>query len=218
METGLIVSPGNLPGLRRFPVVARLEEALAKPVVLNNDANCFGLAEARFGAGAGAGVCCALTLGTGLGAAVVLEGRLYNGPRGAAAEIWCSPHGGEIVEEAVSGRGVSRNYARLTGEQRKPEAIAEMARDGHKEAREAWQQFGRDLAAPVSYVCNLLDPDVVVLGGSLSKAFDLFQRTLEETAEHFVNDVNWGRVRLVRAALRERAGVLGAAALTFTEL
>ena len=92
IDRGILISPNNLPSLYGFPIVARLSDALGVPVALNNDANCLGLAEARFGAGAGTAVCCGLTLGTGLGGFLILDGHIYNGPRGAAVEIWCSPY------------------------------------------------------------------------------------------------------------------------------
>ena len=218
LAQGVIVSPVNLPSLHSFPIVDRLREALDKPVVLNNDGNCFGLAEARYGAGQDADVCCGFTLGTGLGCAVVMQGKIYNGPGGAAAEIWCSPHGDEIVEESVSGRGVTRNYEALTGRPEEPKEIADRAREGEEKAAEAWRQFGHDLAVPLAYVCNVLDPDVVVLGGSLSRAHDLFGDAMELRAQEYINEINLRRLRIVQATLGDDAGVLGAAALTFTEL
>lgn len=212
------MSPRNLPSLHGFPIVTRLAQSVKLPVVLNNDGNCFGLAEARFGAGKGSQACCGLTLGTGLGCAVVLAGRLWNGPAGAAAEIWCSPYQGQMIEDSVSGRGVRRNYTQRSGRQEPPARIAELARAGDEHAREAWHTFGRDLAVPVAYLCNTVDPDVVVLGGSLSKAFDLFQQAMLEAALPYINRMNRDRVRIVPAALGDAAGVLGAAALVLTEL
>ncbi|MCK4283563.1 MAG: ROK family protein [Candidatus Brocadiae bacterium] len=210
---GVIISPGNLPSLHGFPIVSRLSEALGRPVALNNDANCFGLAEARFGAGAGAQVCCGLTLGTGLGGFLVIGGELFNGPRGAAAEIWCCPYQGDQVEEKVSGRGVARNYKKLTERVATAEEIASLARSGDGNAREAWREFGRDLAVPVAYMCNIADPDVLVLGGSMIKAWDLFREAMFEEAMKYVNAVTREAVRIVPGKLGDAAGMLGAAAL-----
>jgi len=211
--SGVIISPGNLPSLHGFPIVQRLSEALGRPVVLNNDANCFGLAEARFGAGAGAAVCCGLTLGTGLGGFLVIDGRLFNGPRGAGAEIWCSPYRGDQVEEKVSGRGVARNYKKLTERVATAKEIASLARSGDEDAREAWREFGRDLAVPLAYMCNMADPDVVVLGGSMVKAWDLFHDAMVHEASKYINAVTRDAVRMVPGELGDAAGMLGAAAL-----
>lgn len=213
MEKGVILNPGNLPSLHGYPIVAELSEALGARVVLNNDANCYGLAEARFGAGKGAQVCCGLTLGTGLGGFLVIGGELFNGPRGAATEVWCSPYQGDQIEEKVSGRGVARNYRKLTERQATAREIAEMARAGDSAARQAWRDFGRDLAVPVAWMCNILDPDVLVLGGSLTKAWDLFHHDMLEEANKYINAVTRQAVRVEQGKLGDSAGMIGAAAL-----
>jgi glucokinase len=213
LERGVILSPGNLPSLHGVPIVSRLSEALGAAVALNNDANCYGLAEARFGAGAGAGVCCGLTLGTGLGGFLVIGGELYNGPHGAATEVWCSPYQGDQVEEKVSGRGVTRNYKKLTERVATAREIALLAQGGDECAAEAWREFGRDLAVPVAHMCNILDPDVVVLGGSMCKAWSLFQEAMFHEANKYINAVTRDAVRIVPAALGDAAGMMGAAAL-----
>ncbi|MFW6189484.1 MAG: ROK family protein [Planctomycetota bacterium] len=213
IEEGVILSPGNLPSLHGYPVVEELSGMLGMRVVLNNDANCFGLAEARFGAGRGAAVCCGLTLGTGLGGCLVFDGEVFNGPRGAGGEIWCSPHMGDHIEEKVSGRGVARNYEKVTEERHTARELAQMARDGDETARRAWEEFGRDLAVPLAWLCNALDPDVCVMGGSLAKAWDLFEATMLEEAHKYINAVTREAVGIRRAELGEEAGMLGAAAL-----
>jgi glucokinase len=77
----------------------------------------------------------------------------------------------------------------------------------------AWRDFGRDLAAPVAWLCNLCDPDVLVLGGSLTRAWDLFHRDLMEEASKYINAVTLQAVRIVPGKLGESAGMMGAAAL-----
>ena len=213
MFRGILISPGNLPTLHGFAIVDRLSNAVGRPVTLNNDANCFGLAEARYGAGRGAEVCCGLTLGTGLGAFLVIRGELYNGPHGASTEIWCSPYEGDQVEEKVSGRGVARNYRKLTNRVATAEDVAARAFAGEEQAREAWREFGRDLAVPIAYLCNVADPDVIVLGGSMNKAWDLFQETMFLEARKYINAVTCASVKVVPDALGNAAGMIGAAAL-----
>jgi glucokinase len=215
MEAGVILETGNLLTLHGFPIVARLTEALGRPVVLNNDANCYGLAEARYGAGAGARVCCGFTLGTGIGGFLVIDGRLFDGPRGAATEIWCSPYQGDQVEEKVSGRGVSRTYKKLTERVATAREIAALARQGDVDARETWREFGADLAVPIAWMCNAVDPDAVVLGGSMALAWDLFSETMLHQAAKYTNSVNRRAVRIVPGTLGDQAGVIGAAALVF---
>jgi glucokinase len=216
MEKGVILSTGNLPSLHGFPVVDELSREFGKRVVLNNDANCYGLAEARFGAGKGAKVCCGLTLGTGMGGFLVIDGQVFNGPRGAGAEVWCCPYKGDQVEEKVSGRAIARNYKKLTEKVATAKELAAMARDGDADALMAWREFGRDLATPVAWLCNLCDPDVVVLGGSLSRAWDLFHADLMEEASKYINTVNRDAVRVEPGTLGDKAGMMGAAALILT--
>jgi glucokinase len=211
--TGTLIAPNNLPSMHGFPLAERLRETLERPVELNNDANCFGLAEARFGSGEGAEVCCGFTLGTGLGCFLVIRGELFSGPHGAGAEIWCSPYRGDHVEEKCSGRGVARNYAKLTERRITAEQVAERARQGDEQAADAWREFGRDLAVPVAWLCNAADPDVVVFGGSMTKAWDLFGEEMRHEALKYVNAVNRGEVRFERSRLGDAAGMIGAAAL-----
>lgn len=210
---GRLISPNNLPTLHDFAIVDELSDALGMQVSFNNDANCFGLAEARFGAGADAKVCAGLTLGTGLGAFLVVGGHVYEGAHGAGVEIWCSNYRGDYVEEKVSGRGIARNYKKLTHEDADPEEIAERARDGQEEARETWREFGRDLAVPVSYLSNITDPEVFVLGGSIVKAADLFLEALLAETTKYIDPMTSGDLRIVPGSLGDPAGMLGAAAL-----
>ncbi len=213
MFRGILISPNNLLTLHGFHIVERVGAAVGRPVVLNNDANCFGLAEANYGAGVGAEVCCGFTLGTGLGSFLVIKGELFNGPHGAATEIWCSPYLGDQIEEKASGRGVARNYRKLTERVATAKEVAVLALEGDADAREAWREFGRDLGAPIAWVCNVADPDVVVLGGSMVKAWDLFQQTMFAEAMKYINAVTRRFVRIVPARLGDDAGMLGAAAL-----
>jgi len=213
INTGVLISPNNLPSLHGFPVVERLSETLGIPVTLDNDANCLGLAEARFGAGKGAEVCCGLTLGTGMGAFMVVRGQVYGGPHGAGVEIWCSPYRGNFVEEKVSGRGISRTYYKLSEKEASARELASMARNGDEAALETWREFARDTAVPVAWLSNMGDPDVFVLGGSIGKAWDLFGETLVREARKYINEVTRDALRIVPGELGDAAGMLGAAAL-----
>lgn len=213
IKAGVLISPNNLPSLHGCPIVERLSDELGVPVTLDNDANCLGLAEARFGAGKGAEVCCGLTLGTGMGAFMVIRGEVYGGPHGAGVEIWCSPHQGDFVEEKVSGRGITRTYFKLTEKEASARELADLAREGDEQAIETWQEFARNTAVSVAWLSNTGDPDVFVLGGSIAKAWDLFGETLVREARKYINEVTRNALRIVPAELGDAAGMLGAAAL-----
>jgi glucokinase len=210
---GIIISPVNLPALHGVHIVQELQERLGRPVTLNNDANCLGLGEARFGAGRGAGVCCGLTLGTGLGGYAVLNGRPYNGAHGAGVEIWCSPYLADQVEQSTNGTAAARCYEKLSGNCAEARQVAELARRGDETAREAWREYARHLAVPVAWLCNAFDPEVFILGGSVAHAWDLFQEEMQHEARKYINAVTRPAVRMLPAALGDSAGMLGAAAL-----
>jgi glucokinase len=213
IDRGLILSPVNLPSLHGVHIVRELQDRLDRPVELNNDANCLGLGESRFGAGRGAAVCCGLTLGTGLGGYAVLEGRPFNGAHGAGVEIWCSPYLRDQVEQSTNGAAAARCYEKLSGNRVSARQLDELAREGDQMAREAWQEYARDLAVPVAWLCNAFDPEVFILGGSVARAWHLFHEELLREARKYINAVTRDAVRIVPAALGDAAGMLGAAAL-----
>jgi glucokinase len=199
----------NLPLLNGVDVERLVRDAVGCPVALENDARCFTLAEARFGAARGARDVCGLTLGTGVGCGLLVGGRLHHGSACQAGEVWRVPVRGQPLESFLSGAGVVRGYASAGG---RPEAgldaerVADLARCGDTVALAAWRAFGDDLAGLCAFVIALLDPAVVVIGGSLSRAADLYRPVV---ASHLEGDA----ARIVAAELGAAAGVIGAAAL-----
>lgn len=211
-EQGGMVACPNLPTMGGFRIGRELEDALGRPVVLENDANCFAYGEWYAGAGKGTSICCGITLGTGLGMGIVMEGRIYRGSHGSAGEIWFSPYGnGRRVEEIVSGPGVAAVYRERAGQALKAREIAERAREGEEAAVEVWRTFGEALGFALSYVVNVLDPEVVVIGGSVGAAHDLFEGSVRSVLERYVYDSQ--AVRIAPASLGKVAGALGAALL-----
>jgi glucokinase len=198
----------NLPLLNGVAIRELLRDAVDGPVALENDARCFTLAEARFGAGRGARDVCGITLGTGLGCGVILEGRLHRGASSQAGEVWRIPMRARHLEHFVSGEGIVRTYEDCGGVPGlDPAAVEARARGGEAEARRAWQAFGHDLAFLCTCVITLYDPSLVVVGGSLSRAHDLYGPAL---ASQLGADAG----RIVRSELGPAAGVIGAAALS----
>lgn len=213
LSTGKLISPMNLPSLHGVNILDELSSRLDRPVVFNNDANCLGLGEARFGAGRGVGVCCGLTLGTGLGGFAVIDGEPYDGPHGAGVEIWCSPYLRDQVENSTNGAALARNYFKLTGARVSAAEVGEMADAGDEQALEAWREYARDLSVPVAWLCNVFDPDVFVLGGSVASGWKHFHGELLHEAGKYINAVTRRSVRFEPAQLAGDAGMLGAAAL-----
>jgi len=202
------------------PLQRDLEAELGVPVALANDANCFALAEARLGAGRGAATAFGVILGTGVGGGVVVGQRALYGCQGIAGE-WghnlLEPQGPECycgrrgcVETILSGPFLERFYAECSGERRPlPEIAARRANDPHAAAtmERLTAYFGRAIAS----VINILDPDVVVLGGGVSNIDLLYDEGVRETAQHVFN--NRLETRIVKNELGDSAGVFGAAML-----
>jgi len=195
-----------------------LERALERPVRVENDANCFALSEAVDGAGRGARVVFGVILGTGVGGGIVVERRVLVG-RNAIAGEWGHnalplPAAGDLplpacycgragcIETYLSGPALEREHERLTGERRTAKEIAEID-------REALERYVERLARALAGVVNILDPDVVVLGGGLSNIERLYRDVPRLWGRHiFSQDV---ATRLVRHRHGDSSGVRGAA-------
>ena len=208
---GMVPCP-NLPTMGGVRIRQELESRLGSAVVLANDANCFAYGEWGAGAGKGVDICCGVTLGTGFGMGVVVDGRIYRGSHRNAGEIWCAPfRDGRKVEEIVSGPGVAASYQERTGVAADASEVARRARAGDEVAAAVWQEFGEALGFALSYAVNVLDPGVVVIGGSMAAARDVFGGAMQAVLERHVYD--YQSVKLVPAALGGFAGAVGAALL-----
>jgi glucokinase len=200
----------NLPLLNNVDVAALVRDVASPvPVRLENDARCFTLAEARYGAGRGAPDVCGITLGTGVGCGVMTSGRLHRGHEFQAGEVWKIPVRGHHLEHFLSGAGVVRASEAAGGAANAgwgAAQVVERARAGDEAARAAWAVFAADLAFLCEVVTGLLDPAVIVIGGSLSQASEMYRSRLE-------SQLGAHATRLAWCELGPAAGVIGAAAL-----
>ena len=180
----------NSTCLNGMPLQADVEHAIGQAVRLANDANCLALSEATDGAGTGARVVFAVILGTGTGAGITVDGRLLNGPNGLAGEwghnplpwgaagedpefgCYCGQH--LCVESLVSGPGLAREHALRHGGSLDARNIAARAAKGDADCAATLQRHAGRLARALAAVINLLDPDVIVLGGGLSAMQHLY--------------------------------------------
>ena len=223
-EIGMIV---NLPWLEGQPLGQALEARLGRPVALANDANCFALSEATDGAGAGAEVVFGVILGTGVGGALVVRGEIVVGANATAGEWglnpWPTPEGAGIpctcgrfaqgcVETWLNGAALTRDYAALCGGEATAEEIAARAEAGDAPAADAVAGYAERLAQALASVINLLDPDVIVLGGGLSEIASLYRLVPAAWGKHA--SVARPATRLVRARFGPESGLRGAARLT----
>ena len=213
----------NSTHLNGRPFQADLERALGRPIRLANDANCLALSEAVDGAAAGARVVFAAILGTGVGGGLIVDGALVEGRNAFAGEwghnplpwprpdeypgplCWCGRR--SCLELWVSGPGLARDHgAGLTAE-----AVVNAARGGDAAAAAALDRYIDRLSRGFAVVCDLVDPDVIVLGGGMSNVELLYERLPAAIAPHVFSDVFATPVR--RALHGDSSGVRGAARL-----
>ncbi len=216
-KAGILLTPNNLPSLHNYQVQERMQQRFGLPVKINNDANVFALGEAIFGYGRGSNVLIGLTLGTGFGCGIVINQKIFEGATGTAGEIWLSPYGDSMFEEYISGRGLARVYEKYSGEKVIGPEIESRARLGQEAAIKSWEEFGRHLGIIISHMVNFLDPDAIIIGGSISHAFDLFISSLKETLYKNINPKPGEHVKVLQSKLGEEAAMFGAAGLILSE-
>jgi fructokinase len=205
-----------------------LSAAVARPVRVENDANCFALSEAFDGAGAEYEVVACFTIGTALGGGLVIDGKVRRGPNAEAAEFghtplpwpnesewpllpcFCGKKG--CVEQYVSGTGLARDYAKATGRDLKGPTIVARAREGEVEAIAAVARLADRLARLVAAIPTVLDPDIFVIGGGLSQLSELVE-DLPARARSYTFSGE-ARIAVARARHGEKSGVRGAARLS----
>lgn len=186
-----LVKNANSVWLNGQPLARDLQALLGRPVRLENDANCLALSEAIDGAGAGAQVVFAAILGTGTGAGIAVDGRVIRGPNRLAGEwghnpmpwaeegeprlaCYCGRHG--CIETLVSGPALALDHLAATGARLDGEAIVAGAAAGDSACRATLDRHASRLARALASVINLLDPDVIVLGGGLSRMSHLYEQ------------------------------------------
>jgi predicted NBD/HSP70 family sugar kinase len=215
----------NSTWLNGRPLAHDLERMLARPVRLANDANCFALSEAVDGAARGAEVVFGVILGTGVGGGVVVRGRPLEGANAIAGEwghnplpwprdderpgppCYCGRAG--CIETWLSGPGLAGDHQRTGGPRTDAAAIAAGAAAGDARCAASLERYAERLARALAHVVNILDPDVIVLGGGVSNVASLYARVPEQWSGYVFSDAI--ATRLVRNAHGDASGVRGAA-------
>jgi len=209
----MVMETPNTPIIQNYPLVTRLQQYFKVPVKMNNDANVFVLGEAIAGAGQGEEFVYGITLGTGYGHGFVWAGRILSGAHGTATEYGLAPYKEGTFEDYVSGPALARNYARIAGKTETGVAIFKLAQAGDTQALAAWSLLGRSIGHSLVYVNHLLDPGVIVIGGSLAAGFEFFIKSLWEVVDAHLFSNQRGRLRIEPAQLGDAAPIIGAAAL-----
>jgi fructokinase len=222
--TGLVKNANSTCLIGR-PFDRDLAAALGRPIRLGNDANCFALSETVDGAAQGARVVFGVILGTGVGGGVVVDGKVLTGPNAIAGEwghsplpwprdderpgapCYCGKHG--CIETFLNGAGLSRAYEALSGRPEEASTIAVWAESGEAAARAALDRYVDRLARALATVINLLDPEIIVLGGGLGQIAALYREVPARWGDYVFSDSVV--TKLVPPRWGDSSGVRGAA-------
>jgi len=212
----------NLQGWQEVPIADLLEGQTGRPTIVANDANCAGLGEAWLGAGRACQDMVLLTLGTGVGGAIILNGQLFVGCQGTAGElglITLNPDGPPCNS---GNRGSLEQYCSVQAIQRTmgmtPAALYDLARAGDQSAIAFWQHYGAWLGAGLTSLIYVLTPEAIILGGGISAAWEFFLPATRLEVERRVLPSSREGLQILIAELGNRAGMVGAARLAWQRL
>jgi glucokinase len=232
---GVVHDLSNVPGWRDVALRDWFSRETGLPVMIENDANAMAFAEWRYGAGRDATNLVCVTLGTGVGGGLILNGQLYRGSGLGAGEL------GQMTIDADGAPGHYGNFGALeeyvgnvqiceralgcyqeNGIEKKPDectpaALAGAANAGDAIALSLWQHIGSEIGAALASVVWLLNPDCVVIGGGIANAGDLLFEPIRKTVRERTMPVFWEKLQIVPAQLGTDAGIIGAAALALEE-
>jgi len=236
MKKGVMIAPPNLPALDGFPIRAFLQKRISSSIFIENDANAFTLGEGWVGAAKGCKHYCGITLGTGVGGGIVVEGKILHGVKGMAGEIGhmvidpegpsCGCGGRGCLEVYASGTGIKRMaleaiekgegkgiLKRSGGDPQKitSEKVFKAARSGDLTAKKIFNEMGRFLGLGLVSLIRLFNPEKIVIGGKVSQAWDYFIGSVMETVQERTKEALRERLQIVQADCGDDAGMLGAA-------
>lgn len=215
----------NSTCLNGMPILDDLARLLRRPVRIANDANCFALSEAVDGAARGASVVFGVIVGTGCGGGIVVDGKVLTGANAIAGEwghnplpwpkadelpgpgCYCGKHG--CIETFLSGPGMLRDHERVTGRRLQPATIVKRAADGDDGCEATLQRYEDRMARALAHIINILDPDVIVLGGGMSNIKRLYRTVPKIWGGYVFSDAV--DTKLVAARHGDSSGVRGAA-------
>jgi glucokinase len=237
VEEGVVMKAPNVPSLDGFRLAAALESELQWPAVLENDANAAAVGEMWKGAGRGRRTIICVTLGTGVGGGIIIDGKLWRGIDGSAGEIGhigVEPFGG--VACTCGSRGCLEVYAsataivRMTREARPrypnsplhtsegltAKSVYESGIKGDELALEVFRRMGLYLGVGLASLINVLNPEMIVVGGGVADGWSLFIQHVREQVAARAFPVPAGRAEIVQAERGDDAGLLGAAHIAFS--
>ncbi|MRX72815.1 ROK family protein [Bacillus lacus] len=228
LKNGVIIEPPILPGWRNIPFRSMIEEAIGLPVVLDNDANAAALAEALIGAGREAGSVFYITISTGIGAGLVLDGRLIRGAQGNTGEIGnmiIDPSGKAApginkgsLEALASGTAIGLLGKERLGIDTGSKGVFQLAENGNSEAMKIVDESISYLAIGIANLVHTINPEIFVLGGGVMKSEHLILEPLIARTKDLVYPSLTDTINIESAALGQQAGLIGAALLPLEKI
>lgn len=209
---GIILGTPNLTLLQNCKIKKEMEKRLNLPCLIENDANLFALGEWQEYSGK-KDVFAGITLGTGLGFGIIINGQLFTGAHGMAAEYGISPVQWGKWETAISIDGVISLGKEKTGKEMTPRELNEEADKQDRTALSVWNNFGVKLGACLIHIINMLDPDAISISGGLSHAFVHFENSMRETIKNHSPAYNHYTIDIFESIEKEIAAKRGAAML-----
>ncbi len=238
VEKGFVYFFPNIPGWKNTPLKTILEKKLKCLVRVDNDANAMALAEFTFGAGKNCRAAIALTLGTGIGGGILLDGKLFHGPEFSAAEIGhliinekgplcaCGNHGcietyvgtryfvAEVRRRMEAGaQTILKNWLKEKNEALSPYLVKMAAKKGDHFSKSMWRDTGNHLGTALAGLVNILNPERIILGGGIAEKADILFNSVRDTIRKKSFPVASRSVKVVPAFFGEEAGIIGAASL-----
>ncbi len=206
---GIILNTPNLEIFQNYKIASDFTKKLKIDTFIENDANLFSLGE-WYSQYRENSVVMGVTLGTGLGFGLIINGKLFGGGHGLAMEYGLSPFEWGICEKNVCIRYIRKRSEELYGEEISPIIIEQYFKENDKKAIKIYNEFGNNLGIVLSHVVNMIDPQVITIGGGLSKAFECFKDTMFETLKIHAPSFNVNHIIVAQSKLRERSTMLGA--------
>ncbi|MDP2235986.1 MAG: ROK family protein [Bacteroidales bacterium] len=211
LKTGVIFDTVNIPSWKVVPLKVILEERFNVPVYINNDANCFAIGEKYFGHGKDYDNMVGLISGTGTGAGIISNGKLVSGRNCGAGEFGMVSYLDQNYENYCSGGTFKQAYGIEAFE------AFEKAKQGNTEAVEIWKTYGQHFAELIKMILYTVDPEMIVLGGSLSKAYTFYKNSMLERLGDFAFKNAVSNLKIEVTSI-ENIAVLGAASLYYDAL
>lgn len=244
-KKGIITQAPNIKNATNYPIKNALQNKIKPtlPILIENDANCAAFGEYKFGAGLGLKTLIMITLGTGVGGGIILNGEIWNGAHGMGGEIGhikIYPDGNKCN---CGNRGCLESYSSLVGiknmikngvkenkinkkllqkikstkQDKLPELFYEEAKSGNSFSKRLWEEFGKALGIGISSLTNLLNVEIVVIGGGIANAWQMFIPSTKKAVKENTLIGPYQKLKISKSKLKNDAGILGAASLILPE-